>query len=145
AALTKTDDAIGLLKTGMVADISIFASHGKPAFRSVIEAQPSDVALVMRAGKVLYGDDAVVNALAQTCDTVDVCGTSKRVCLMGEVGKTYSALQTAASPIYPAFACGVPQNEPSCVPNRPAAIAGSTIYTGVPSATDSDGDGIPDA
>jgi len=145
AALTKTDDAIGLLKAGMVADISIFASHGKPAFRSVIEAQPPDVALVMRAGKVLYGDDAVVNALAQTCDTVDVCGTQKRVCLMDEVGKTYSALQTAAGAIYPAFACGVPQNEPSCVPNRPVAVAGSTVYTGMSSATDSDGDGIPDA
>jgi len=146
ASLTKNDDVIGALAAGKIADISIFASHGKPAFRAVIEAQPQDVALVMRGGKVLYGDDAVVGALAQTCDAVDVCGTGKRVCTMTEVGKTYSALQTAAgASIYPAFACGQPANEPSCVPTRPVSVAGSTIYTGLPSATDSDGDGVPDA
>jgi hypothetical protein len=146
AALTATDDVIGLLAPGKVADISIFASRGRPAFRSVIEAAPEDVALVMRGGTVLYGDDAVVGALAQTCDTVDVCGTSKRICTMTEVGKTYSALKTAAGAnIYPAFACAQPVNEPSCVPQRPLSVAGSTIYTGVPSATDADGDGIPDA
>jgi cytosine/adenosine deaminase-related metal-dependent hydrolase len=146
AKLTATDDLIGLLAPGKVADISIFASHGKPAFRSVIEAKPEDVALVMRGGTVLYGDDAVVGALAQTCDTVDVCGTAKRVCTMTEVGKTYSALKTAAgASTYPAFACGAPVNEPSCVPKRPLAVAGSSIYTGVVSATDADGDGIPDA
>jgi large repetitive protein len=145
ASLTKNDDVIGILAAGKVADISIFASHGKGAFRAVIEAAPEDVALVMRGGKVLYGDDAVVGALAQTCDPVDVCGTGKRVCTMTEVGKTYSALQAGAGASYPAFACGQPANEPSCVPTRPVAVAGSTIYTGLPSATDSDGDGVPDA
>lgn len=144
AALTKTDDVIGTLAQGKVADISIFASHGKKPFRSVIEAQPQDVALVMRGGTVLYGDDAVVGALAQSCDTVDVCGTGKRVCTT-EIGKSYSDLQAAVTPKYPLFACGVPDNEPSCTPSRPASVAGSTIYTGAPSATDSDGDGIPDA
>jgi cytosine/adenosine deaminase-related metal-dependent hydrolase len=152
ASLTKTDDVIGLLAPGMVADISVFAAHGKKPFRSVIEAQPQDVALVMRGGKVLYGDDAAVAAalgtLAQNCDAVDVCGTGKRVCTMAEVGKTYGDLMTGANPkngtIYPAFACGVPMNEPSCTPTRPASVAGSTIYTGAPSATDGDGDGIPD-
>jgi large repetitive protein len=150
ASLTKTDDAIGVLKEGMLADISIFAAHGKPPFRSVIEAQAKDVALVMRGGKVLYGDDAVVSALAQTCDTVDVCGAAKRVCVMTEVGKTYGALQAAAklktgADIYPAFACDVPPSEPTCLPTRPLSVAGSTVFTGVPSATDGDGDGIPDA
>jgi cytosine/adenosine deaminase-related metal-dependent hydrolase len=145
ATATKTDDAIGLLAPGRFADISIFAAHGA-SFRAVIDAKPEDVTLVMRGGKVLYGDDAVVNALATTCDTVDVCGTGKRVCLMGEVGKTYSALQTAAgATIYPAFTCGEPMNEPSCLPKRPASVAGSTIYTGVATASDSDGDGIDDA
>jgi len=146
AAVTATDDAIGLLAPGKLADITIFASHGRPAFRSVIEAAPQDVALVMRGGKVLYGDDAAVSALAQTCDTVDVCGTPKRVCTMTEVGKTYGDLKTAVgASMYPAFTCAQPVNEPSCVPNRPLAVAGSSIYTGVPGATDPDGDGIPDA
>lgn len=145
AALTKTDDVIGTLAVGKQADISIFAAHGKPPFRSVIEAAPQDVALVMRGGKALYGDDAVVSALAQSCDTVDVCGTGKRVCAMAEISKSYSDLQAAVTPKYPLFACGIPDNEPSCTPSRPVSVAGSTIYTGAPSATDSDGDGIPDA
>lgn len=150
AAVTKTDDAIGVLKKGMIADISIFASHGKEPFRSVIEAQPPDVALVMRGGKVLYGDDAVVGAFAQTCDAVDVCGTAKRVCLMDEVGKTLGTLEGAAkltggSAIYPAFTCDVPRDEPLCVPSRPVSVDGSTVYDGMVSKLDSDGDGIPDA
>jgi len=146
AAVTHTDDSIGTLAQGKVADISIFAAHGKDPFRAVIEAQPQDVALVMRGGKVLYGDDGTVSALAQGCDSIpDVCGTPKQVCLMSEIGKTYSALSTANAAIYPAFSCGTPTNEPSCTPTRPASVAGSTIYTGTPGAGDMDGDGVPDA
>ena len=144
ASVTATDDVIGVLAPGKVADISIFTRHGKPGYRSVIEAEPKDVALVMRGGKVLYGDDTAVTALSSAaCDAVDVCSVGKKVCLMGEVGKTYAALQTAVGAgMYPAFACGQPMNEPSCTPSRPAATAGSTVFTGATSATDMDGDGI---
>ena len=139
------DDVIGVLDTGRFADISIFAGHGKDPYRAVIEAEPKDVSLVMRGGKVLYGDDATVGALAMQCDAVDVCGKAKQVCVMTELNKTYGGLKTDAKNIYPAFACGVPDNEPSCAPARPTSVAGSTVYTGVTSATDSDGDGVPDA
>jgi hypothetical protein len=148
ASVTATDDAIGVLAVGRQADIAIFAGNGKAPFRSVIEAEPKHVALVMRGGKVLYGDDAVINAVVdpvtEVCDMVDVCGTPKRVCTLSEVGKAYDALKTSAN-IYPAFACGVPENEPTCVPSRPLSVAGSTVYTGIASATDGDGDGIADA
>ncbi len=146
ASVTATDDALGLLAPGHLADIAIFNAHGGKSYRAVIDAEPQDVALVMRAGKVLYGDSAAVNATAATCDVVDVCGTMKRVCTMTEVGKTYMALQSAAGAgIYPAFQCGQPMNEPSCVPRRPVSVAGSTVYDGTASATDRDGDGIPDS
>ncbi len=46
---------------------------------------------------------------------------------------------------YPLFFCGTPDNEPSCTPSRPASVSGSTVYTGMRTATDQDGDGIPDA
>ena len=144
ASVTATDDVIGLLAPGKVADISIFKLNGKAPYRGVIEAEPKDVALVLRGGKPLYGDDAMIAALSPSgCDTVDVCTVSKKVCLMAEVGKTYDALKTAAgASIYPAFACGVPMNEPSCSPKRPTATAGSTTFTGMVSGTDSDGDGL---
>lgn len=144
ASVIAMDDAIGLLSPGRVADIAVFKANGK-TFRAVIEAEPKDVALVMRGGKPLYGDDVSIAALAASCDTVDVCGVSKRVCLSGEIGKTFAQLQTANAGIYPAFACGVPDNEPSCVPSRPTSADGSTIYTGTPTADDNDGDGLANA
>ena len=148
AAVAATDDVIGLLAAGKVADIAIFRANGGKTFRSVIEAEPADVVLVMRGGKVLYGDEAAVAALAPTCDVdpIDVCGSSKRACLTSEVGKNYAALKTAAGANTPlAFECSTPPNEPSCSPKRSDSVLGSTIYTGVPSATDADGDGIEDA
>ncbi|MBA3452203.1 MAG: lamin tail domain-containing protein, partial [Deltaproteobacteria bacterium] len=148
ASVTATDDVIGVLAPGKVADITIFRRNDKPAYRAVIEANPEDVVLVMRGGKILYGDDVATTALTTdtACDAVDVCGTMKKVCLMAEAGKTYTALKAAAGAnIYPAFTCGTPMNEPSCTPMRPTATAGSTVFTGVASATDSDGDGVEDA
>ncbi len=143
AAVTATDDAIGLLAPNHVADIAIFAGPNKD-YRAVIDAEPKDVALVLRSGKALYGDDATVSALESACDTVDVCGVSKRVCTKRELGKTYSELVAAVGTIYPAFACGVPQNEPTCVPRRPQSVSNSTVFTGEITAADSDGDGIVD-
>jgi large repetitive protein len=145
ASVAKMDDVIGQLGVGKVADISIFAAHGK-TYRAVIDANPADVALVMRGGKVLYGDDNLVGTLATQCDQIDVCNTMKQVCLTTEVGKNYQALMTAAGAVYPAFSCDpTPMNEPTCTPSRPVASNMSGIYTGAQSATDSDGDGIPDA
>jgi ketosteroid isomerase-like protein len=141
AVVTKDSDVIGSLAKGKVADISIFAGHGKKPFRAVLEAVAPDVALVMRGGKALYGDAALLTGLAAPhCDTVDVCGTSKQVCVTDEVGKNYTDLKTAAQfngATYPAFSCGAPADEPTCTPSRAA-------YTGVVSTTDSDGDGIDD-
>ena len=147
AKVTKMSSTIGTLAMGQIADISVFAGHtGMSPFQAVIDAAPEDVALVMRGGTTLYGDDAVVSALAQSCDAVTVCTAAKRVCLMSEISETYSTLSTnVGATMYPAFACGTPTNEPTCTPTRPTAVAGSTVYTGATSATDSDGDGIPDA
>ena len=56
-----------------------------------------------------------------------------------------TAILAAGTPYYPLFFCKdtVPQNEPSCLPARPAAVKSSTIYTGTITADDKDGDGIP--
>jgi hypothetical protein len=73
-----------------------------------------------------------------------VCTSSKAVCLNSELGMTYPALMSAVGSDYPAFFCDTPTNEPTCVPSRPAVVNTSTVYTGAITATDSDGDGIPD-
>jgi cytosine/adenosine deaminase-related metal-dependent hydrolase len=136
---------LGSLAPGKVADVAVFDGTSRKPYRAIIEAEPADVALVLRGGKALYGEAAVVDAMSTGCDVVDVCGASKSVCAMSEAGKTYAALKTSGGAAYPAFFCGTPAGEPTCTPQRPKAVEGSTIYTGLPSATDQDGDGIADA
>jgi len=144
ALATASDAKLGLLATGHLGDIAIFDGRSNADYRAVIAAAPADVVLVMRAGKPLYGDASVLGGLgAANCDAVSVCGAAKSVCLSGEIGTTYPALQTSGGASYAAFFCGTPANEPTCTPKRGASVAGSTVYTGAPSS--SDGDGIPDA
>lgn len=143
AAALGAAGSIGTLAPGKVADISIWNGSAHKDYRAIIDSKPSDVALVMRGGKVLYGDESLVSATGTGCDTIDVCGTSKQVCLKDEVGKTYSELKAAANS-YAAFFCDLPDNEPSCVPMRNESVQGSSTYDGIPTSTDADGDGIAD-
>ena len=145
AIATATDDVIGALKPGLVADIAIFDGSVNKDHRAVIAAEPKDVALVLRGGKVLYGEAQTVSKLpgGDKCDALDVCGGAKAVCVTGEINKSFSALKTAAGSSYALFFCGTPMNEPTCLPSRPKSVMGSTIYDGKPKAgMDDDGDGI---
>ncbi|WP_338866486.1 lamin tail domain-containing protein [Myxococcus stipitatus] len=145
----------GALAPGKVADVAIFRLNGHAAspHRAVIMAEAADVVLTMRGGKALYGDAALINALGGTqCDTLDVCGAERAVCLQSEIGMSLASLRTANSSAYPLFSCEAPKNEPVCEPIRastntrfPASVSGSTRYASGPSAQDADGDGIPDA
>lgn len=143
AQAAAVDDAIGSLAVGLTADIAIFDGSQNLDYRAIIDALASDVALVLRAGTAIYGDDALISALtASTCDAIDVCGTGKRICAMDDTGQSFAALQASANIAYPLFFCAEPDNEPSCEPVRTMAVNGSTIYSGMPGPTDNDGDGI---
>ena len=148
---------VGMLKVGYVADIAIWDGSTNKDFRAVVGAGVEDLALVLRGGKVMYGDDALVSDAALGggvgCDSLagDVCGKPKKACIDVRIGgaspPNLAAIRTAGEVYYPLFFCkGVPPtNEPSCVPSRPASVLGSGIYTGEVTADDKDGDGIPDA
>lgn len=148
ASALAMEDAIGVLAVGNVADIAIYDGRERSQFRAIIDAQPRDVTLVIRGGKALYGDEQLIRALRTGgCDQINVCGVSKQLCLMEEIGKSWpqllAALPTTSVPVpYPAFYCGIPQGEPTCKPTRAAAVNGSTIYTGDRSEGDLDGDGL---
>jgi hypothetical protein len=143
AKAAQMDDVIGELLPGKIADISIFNATSHEGYRAVIDAEASDIVLVMRGGKPLYGDDALMTGLGvSSCDVVDVCSVDKKVCLLDEVGQSYADLASTGGTTYPAFFCGAPVNEPDCAPRRSFAINGSTIYTGQLTAGDLDGDGI---
>lgn len=138
------DNVVGKLKTGLTADIAVFKTIADvSAYRSVIQSSAADTLLVLRGGKPMYGDSNVMAALpgAQTqCDQMgDVCGSSKIVCVQAELSKSFTDLSNANASIYALKFCGTPTNEPTCVPSRPGE------YTGIPTATDRDGDGVPDA
>ena len=142
------DSSIGTIATGMHADLAIYNGVANKDHRAVLAAEPSDVVLVLRDGKPLYGDAPIIAAWPglSACDALDVCGTPKSACVSTETGQTLAALQAAVpASNYPLFFCGAPTNEPSCVPTRAVSVNGSTTYSGAPSATDLDGDGIPDA
>lgn len=146
AEVTATSDVIGDLAPGLVADIAIFDGSVNTDYRAIIGGEPKDVTLVLRGGETLYGDDTVVAAMPGigVCDGLDVCGTAKSLCVQDDLGKSLAALTSSVGNIYPAFFCGTPQNEPTCVPSRPVAVNGSSIYAG-PAAGDPDGDGLDDA
>jgi large repetitive protein len=142
AEVTATDEVIGSLSFGKIADIAVFNGAANPNYRAVIAADPQDVMLVMRGGTVLYGDEAVISSIpgSGSCDTLNVCGATKKLCL-SELGTSYAALRKAARrwPLqrepYPAYFCGTPRNEPPCTPSR-------DTYTGISIPSDGDGDGV---
>ncbi len=151
AAESLAMESIGVLAEGRRADITIFDASERSAHRAILEADSDDVVLVLRSGQPLFGDEALVTSLASgTCDTIDVCGASKRVCV-GDTGLSLAEI-LAAGPDYDVSSCGVPEGEPPCVPERNATdpfptpeIDGSTRYSGEITDTDTDGDGIEDA
>jgi hypothetical protein len=148
AELTATDDVIGTIAPGTVADLAIFDGALSAGYRALIEADAADVVLVLRAGTALYGDAALVEGLrggATDCDPIDVCGRAKTVCLASEIGMTLAQLQASVGTAYPLYYCDTPAGEPSCRPYRPRSVSGSTTYDGVPTPDDPDGDGLPTA
>lgn len=138
-------DIVGMLKPGYVADVSIFDGKARKDHRAVIGAGVEDVVLVLRGGKVLYGDDTLVADAAiggDTCEVLDVCTRSKRACIAKDIGgaTTLATIRAAGEAYYPLFFCNAetPTTEPSCMPWRSEYPDGIT-------ASDDDGDGIDNA
>lgn len=142
------DDVLGVLAPGRVGDLVVFDARESLGYRAVIEAEPGDVVLVLRGGEALYGDDAVLAGLgdgAPACEPLDVCSTSKRICVQRETGQTLQQLTDSVEPNpQPLFMCAPSLEEPTCTPLRNASVDGSTIYGLVPIPGDGDGDGIAD-
>ncbi len=145
AASQGAGSQIGLLAPGYVADVAIFDGSVNEAYRAIIEGQPSDVALVMRGGMPLFGSASVIESMVAAedlagCESIDMCGDDKRVCVELDTGLTLGQITGAVNPdSYDLFACGEPDLEPSCDPFREMEFP---ARAGV---TDGDGDGIADA
>ena len=134
---------IGSLAPGKLGDVTVWKGNGKAPFAAVLSATVADVALVLRGGVPLTGEGPLVDATSPDggagCEPLADCLAAHKICAKRETGLTLAALQTASTSSYPLYFCGTPTNEPTCVPSRP------NEFTGVPSADDTDGDGIPNA
>ena len=139
------ENKLGDLKVGLLGDIAVFrTTEDRQDYRAVIDAAAQDVLLVTRGRLVLYGDANLV--ADSTCESEDVCGSAKKICAKASASSmTYAKIKEVAK--YDLFSCGIPEDEPTCVPQRTRSqdTTGTTNYAGEVSATDSDGDGIPDS
>lgn len=136
-----SEGRVGAFVSGAAADVAVFHAPGGIGYRAIIEGEPKGVALVLRGGLPMYGDAALLEGLQATtgCETMDVCGVSKRVCVERETGSTLAALRASVrSGTIDLFSCGIPTGEPTCIPFRPGE------YSGVGGMNDLDGDGISD-
>lgn len=147
ASLTATGSKIGTLAVGRVADLAVFDTTTRSDYDAILNAQPPDVVLVMRGGRILFGEEQTIAEVpnAGACDPIDVCGSDRAVCLVDEIGQNYSQLAIANTSGYPLFYCGTPVAEPTCTPMRPLSVGGSSVYDGIPTAGDLDGDGLANA
>lgn len=138
ALATGSESLIGSLEADKVADIAIFAAGPGVHHRAVLEAGNQEVLLVVAAGRAMFGEGDVIEAVAGGCETLDVCDVERQVCLDDAVGVSFAELASQVTGAYPALFCGLPLGEPTCVPSRPGE------FTGVASAADPDGDGLED-
>jgi len=149
--------AIGMIKPGYLADIAVYDGKTSKDHRAIIDAGVEDVALVLRGGRAMYGDDNLVKdpiwgdpAACESFPT-PVCTKAKAACVDVRTGAApkLGDLLTAGEVYYPPYFCKdkTPDDEPTCVPSRAEteSVKGSSTYTGIPSDEDKDGDGYPDA
>jgi cytosine/adenosine deaminase-related metal-dependent hydrolase len=143
AGVSGVGDLLGRLEPGYFADVTIFDGTKRAGYAAVVRAEVTDVVLVMRGGEALYGEDALVAAVApaggQGCEPMTVCRKKRRVCLQREIGKTLAELKKSVGAAYSLYYCRTPKDEPTCVPSRPGQYDGSIT------AGDADGDGVPNS
>lgn len=148
-------DQIGRLAPGYFADITMFDASENPGYSAALNAGPEAIVLTMKAGKPLHGVGALIDAMGydeNACQRMGAvvagdCLSGHKVCLGREDNNnpTYSQLHTAnEGNFYPLYFCEAqPPDEPACVASRDEGDG--IAYTGIASANDPDGDGIPSA
>ena len=140
---------LGELLPGRIADIAIFDATVNQNYRAVLNADISDVALVMRGGWPLSGDADLIDAVlpsdeAGRCDALTDCLSGHKVCLEDDTGFSLSELKSAVGGnAYGLLQCGVPTEEPTCEPSRNNESNDGVIYP-VSAVNDFDGDGLLD-
>lgn len=135
-------DELGSLAAGRLADIAVFrGGTASDPYQEIIDADSSDVLLVLRSGRPLIGKAGLINALDSNCETLPVelgCGDEIAVCMNSEMGGQLHDLLAANLESYSLMSCGgVPEGEPTCQPSWPGQFDGIAV-----TGRDDDGDGV---
>lgn len=94
-------DRLGQIAEGYLADLFVVPAAGASPYDAILAAHPKDVRLTMVGGVALYGDPALQAARVggPPCETLDVCGTSKFLCVAlpaagSKLDQTYAQIQS---------------------------------------------------
>ena len=170
AKVMHVDDLIGYLHNGHFADVMAIHGDREHPFTAVVEMQSDDVRAVFVGGEAFYGDADALNPdieFNDYCETIEVCGEQKRICIKEEAGQASQPLNTDdwtkwQYQDYIDYLQGEldtrrVQNNPApedeylytllplfdCSPYF-ACDLGNAYVPGEPTAGDSDGDGVSD-
>lgn len=134
------EDQIGKLSANYWADLMIFKPDEslENEFKQAINVNPDNIALVLRGGSPLYGEQQLLAAMDNHCEQLSEGFhlSEKSVCVV-ETGFNLSELSNKNNDYYPLyFANNTPSDEPTCVPAR------YQEYQGLITTDDKDGDNI---
>ena len=110
---------IGALRPGMAADLILVAPGAADPYAAVADAPPQAMMLILRGGRALAGDPTLMTGAGLAgpgCETVDLAGASKTLCVAGELGQPYARLAKvmAERGRWPVVFPGPPPVEPTC-------------------------------
>ncbi|CAN5297181.1 hypothetical protein BH10PSE4_BH10PSE4_35850 [soil metagenome] len=120
AKAARMDALIGAIRPGLAADLILVAPGGGDPYATVVAAPPQALLLILRGGKALAGDPDLMTRAGRAgpgCETVDLAGAARTLCVAGELGQSYATLARiqAEHGRWPVAFAGPPPIEPSCV------------------------------
>jgi 5-methylthioadenosine/S-adenosylhomocysteine deaminase len=94
AKLLGLGSKLGSIAAGYKADLSVIAGDASAPYEALLASTPKNVRLVMVGGKVLYGDAGLrtLGQMAEQCETLDICGVPKFVCVVAPGGTAANKL-----------------------------------------------------
>ena len=102
AAALSLADKLGRIEAGYLADLFVIPGDAAQPYQAVLGATPSDVALVMVGGRILYGAAALQDAVPSfpACEHIQLCGQDKFLCVSegfatDKLNQTYVEIEAA--------------------------------------------------
>jgi len=102
------DAVIGSIEAGKKADLVVISGNAAAPYEALLAARPQNVIMTIVGGAVLYGDLGAEGLAPKgpACEHVDVCGTTKFVCVAEAGGTATNKFGQTLADITGALAAG---------------------------------------